>query len=295
MTRTSLDLSGKLAPFEDLFRALARAASDEGLEFFVVGAIARDMLTVLAHDIRVKRATEDVDCGIRVRNWEEYARLREVLVRTGEFIQDAKQRQRLIYQERIKVDLIPFGAIEDEERKILWSPEMDFEMNALGFNEAYADSVTVKVAEDVELRTASLAGLSLMKLVAWKDRRHRYRKDAQDLGYVMSVYLDAGNQERVYEEGGDAIDLLDDDFDYEQAGARLLGRDVGRILTDRSRTVVEEILKRPMGAQHEHPLVEDMIAGGENFRGDFERALSMLENFKRGVLETRPPEGGAYS
>lgn len=293
MTRTSLDLSGKLTPFEGLFRALARAASDERLDFFVVGAIARDMLTAHAHDLRVKRATEDVDCGIRVRDWEEDARRREALVRTGEFSRDAKQGQRLIYQGRIKLDLIPFGAVEDEEGKILWPPEMNFEMNALGFDEAYADSVTAKVAEDVELRTASLAGLALMKLVAWKDRRHRYRKDAQDLGFVMSIYLDAGHQGRVYEECGDAIDLLDDDFDYEQAGARLLGRDLGRILTVRSRAVVEEILEGQTGARSEHPLVEDMIAGGENFRGDFDKALSMLETFKRGVLEAKPSGGSA--
>ena len=292
MTRTSLDLSGKLIPLEDLFRALARAASDEGLDFFVVGAIARDMLTVLAHDIRIKRATEDVDCGIRVRSWEEDARLREALIRTTEFRQDLKQRQRLIYRERIKVDLVPFGVIEDEEGKILWPPEMDFEMNTLGFVEAYLDSVTVRVAEDIELKTASLPGLALMKLVAWKDRRHRYRKDAQDLGFIMSVYLDAGNQERVYEEDGDAIDLLDDDFDYDLAGARLLGRDLGQILTARSCVAVEEILEGQAGVLHEHPIVEDMIARGENFNGNFDHALSMLEAFKRGILETNSSERG---
>lgn len=293
MTRTSLDLSDKLSPLEDLFRALARAASDEELDFFVVGAIARDMLTVLAHDIRIKRATEDVDCGIRVRSWEEDARLRQALIGTTEFRQDPKERQRLIYRERINVDLVPFGAIEDEEGKILWPPEMDFEMNTLGFDEAYSDSITVRVAEDVELKTASLPGLALMKLVAWKDRRNRYRKDAQDLGFIMSIYLDAGNQERVYDEGGDAIDLLDDDFDYNQAGARLLGRDVGRILTDRSRAAVEEILEGQAVALREHPIVEDMIAGGLNFHGDFDHALSLLEAFKRGILETKPSGRGA--
>ena len=132
-----------------------------------------------------------------------------------------------------------------------------------------------------------------MKLIAWKDRRHRYRKDAQNLGFILSVYLDAGNQRRVYEEGGDAIDLLDEDFDYDQAGARLLGRDVGQILTDRSRAAVEEILEGQAGSLRDHPIVEDMIAGGENFHSDFDHALSMLEAFKRGILETKPSGRGA--
>jgi predicted nucleotidyltransferase len=287
MTHTSLDLSGKLTSFEDLFRALASAASNEGIDFFVVGAIARDILTILAYDVRVKRATEDVDFGIRVKTWEDDTRLREGLIRTSAFRRDKKQRQRLIYQEDIQVDLVPFGAIEDEEGKILWPPEMDFEMNTLGFDEAYADGITVRVAADVELTVASLAGLTLMKLFAWKDRRHRYKKDAQDLGFIMAVYLDAGNQERVYGEGGDAIDLLDnDEFDYDLAGARLLGRDVGRILTKRSRALLEEILEAQTDENGECHLIEDMMARGENFHGEFDMALNMLKVLRQGVLES---------
>lgn len=43
----------------------------------------------------------------------------------------------------------------------------------------------------------------------------------------MSDYLDAGNQYRIYSEHGDCLDLLDKEFDYDKASARILGRDLG--------------------------------------------------------------------
>ena len=71
-----------------------------------------------------------------------------------------------------------------------------------------------------------------MKLFAWNERRFLYRKDAQDLGLLMLNYIYADNEERLWE--GDATDLVIDSFDYKLASARLPGRDVGELLTERS-------------------------------------------------------------
>ena len=99
----------------------------------------------------------------------------------------------------------------------------------------------IRLAPDLIVRVASLAGLALLKIIVWSDRR--FERDAQDLGVIMRHYLDAGNQERLYTDGGDSFDLLlDDDFDYEAANARILGRDVGRLLTGESRELIERVL-----------------------------------------------------
>lgn len=55
MTRTLLDLSGKLQPYEDVFREIIRVTSEQGITFFVVGALARDMIMELGYGIDVKR------------------------------------------------------------------------------------------------------------------------------------------------------------------------------------------------------------------------------------------------
>jgi predicted nucleotidyltransferase len=287
MTRTLLDLSGKLRPYEDVFREIIRITSEHRITFFVVGALARDIIMGLGYGINVKRATEDIDCGIQVDTWEQYERLKSRLIDTRMFRADVRQRQRMIYQNQIKVDIVPFGAVEDDKGRIAWPPDREFVMNTLGFDEAYIDAIAVRLAVDIEIPVSSLAGLALMKLIAWNDRRHAYQKDALDLGFLMTNYLDAGNQERIYEEEGDSTDLLSEDFDYDLASARLLGRDVRRLLTERSYAAVTAILDEQTGERNEYPLVEAMIRNGENFHGDFDKALRMLEAFKHGVLDSR--------
>jgi len=66
--------------------------------------------------------------------------------------------------------------------------------------------------------------LAVLKVIAWSDRHITApRKDAADLLLILKNYLDAGNQERLYDE---AAHLLDDsNFNYERAGAWLAGHD----------------------------------------------------------------------
>jgi hypothetical protein len=54
MTPKFLDLSGRLQPYEDLFREIIRGTNDLDISFFVVGAFARDVLLNVAHGVPVK-------------------------------------------------------------------------------------------------------------------------------------------------------------------------------------------------------------------------------------------------
>jgi predicted nucleotidyltransferase len=196
MTPRFLDFSGRLQPYEDLFREIIRVTTELDIAFFVVGAFARDLILNTLYGIAVKRATEDIDCGIQVQSWEQFEQLKASLIETGHFNPDEKQQQRLKYRDQVKIDIVPFGAIE-ENGVIVW-PDEETVMITLGFDEAYKDTITVRLAEDVEISICSLAGLALMKLIAWNDRRFQYRKDAQDLGLLMMTYLDAGNNDRSF-------------------------------------------------------------------------------------------------
>jgi predicted nucleotidyltransferase len=281
MTPRFLDFSGKLQPFEDLFRELIRATSAQDISFFVVGAFARDII-MMAHGIAIKRATEDVDFGIQVKSWEQFQQLKDSLINTKQFKPDKKQQQRIKYRDLVEVDIVPFGSIE-KDGAITW-PAEETVMITLGFDEAYKDTILARLAEDIEIRICSLAGLTLMKLIAWNDRRARYRKDAEDLGFIMSTYLDAGNRDRILGEEAEQGDLLTADFDYFLAGARLLGRDVARLLTDRSYAPIMKILDEQTGERNQYPLVEAML---RSFYGEFQKALSMLESLKQGILDVR--------
>ena len=123
-----------------------------------------------------------------------------------------------------------------------------------------------------------------MKIVAWDDRR--FERDAQDLGLIMRHYLDAGNQNRVYTEQGDCFDLLNEEFDYEKASARVLGRDVGRLLTDASRPIVARTLSHEADLHHVDALATVMIRNMANYYGDYDVAVAMLSELRIGISES---------
>lgn len=149
-------------------------------------------------------------------------------------------------------------------------------MSTVGFREAYDNSIEVRVALDLTVRVASLAGLALMKIVAWNERR--FARNAEDLALISRNYLDAGNQNRVFSEQGDCIDLLDEEFDYQKASARVLGRDIGRLLTRMSRLIVEQVFSDNLDA-----LALAIIRNRASLYGDYDVTLAMLVELRTGI------------
>src|SRR5215468_7451141 len=113
--RHSIPLNSPVDPtVVRVLRALDPVARALDCEYFVAGATARDLILVNVHGLRPGRATRDIDFGIAVRSWDQFARLKEGLVATGQFESNQKMLQRLIYSDQsagfsMPVDLIPFG------------------------------------------------------------------------------------------------------------------------------------------------------------------------------------------
>ena len=100
----------------------------------------------------------------------------------------------------------------------------------------------------------------------------------------MRHYLAAGNEDRIYSEHGDCFDLLDEEFDYEKASARILGRDIGRLLTNISGPILQRVLSK--ADQHgSDALATVMIRNYTNYYGDYDKAIGMLAELQTGVSE----------
>lgn len=56
--------------------ALQAVAEPAGVEFFLMGAAARDLMTHYAHGIEPSRGTEDLDFAVMVGDWKAYETLR---------------------------------------------------------------------------------------------------------------------------------------------------------------------------------------------------------------------------
>ncbi len=286
MNNSLLDLSEKIdPPLVAVLAAIAEVAAARGIQYFVVGATARDMVLSYGHGIASKRATVDIDLGVEVADWEEFSALKDVLVATGQF-EPTQAVQRLLYKSALPIDIVPFGPLEHANKEITWPPEHRVRMNVRGFSDAFRSAQVVRLRSNpvLDIPFATPVGLAVLKVIAWCERTPRGDKDSGDLDFLMRNYMDAGNQERLAEEHADM--LADDDFDYERAGARLLGRDMAKIMSTETRMVVLGILDQETGDQKRYRMVEDMTRSHAGAVDAFEECLQFLEALQRGIKES---------
>lgn len=204
------------------------AATSVSAQILIVGAFARDLHLLYRHGIATGRETQDVDIAIAMPDWATFETLRARLIESGNFQASGAVLQRLRHRSGVPLDLVPFGRLETADRTIVW-PRGDIVMDVFGFREALVSAQRVVLPKDVETRLISLPALALLKIVCWHDRHYEYRgKDAHDLNLIIRNYLIAGNEERLWDEF--AAWTQQDDFDFESAGARMLGHDIRSLL-----------------------------------------------------------------
>lgn len=199
------------------------------IKFFVIGATARDIIMEL-HGEKSGRRTQDIDIAIAVDKWEEFETIENEIIQLPDFKKDPKQQQRFLYINDFQLDIVPYGGITSTDDKIFWPPDQSFAMTVLGFEEAEKDLVRVKIDDTLEIDIASLSGVFILKLVAWKDRHHKGNKDADDMGFILLNYLNIHEERAAMEHYVEVYEI--EDFTTTKAGAALLGIDINNLLTD---------------------------------------------------------------
>lgn len=280
-----IDLSGKISETSvSILREIQEVSTRMNVPFFVVGATARDIILEHQFDIKPKRATIDIDIGVLIAGWDQFETLKDELIRSARF-SPSKQKQRLIYNDNFPLDIIPFGAIEDENGSISWPPDHEIRMSIAGFQECFQHAVSVKLSSSPELivKMVSLAGLALLKLISWDDNPERRRKDAPDLLLIMRHYLDAGNLDRLFDEGSDIIEA--DSYDYDLASARFLGRDIANISSPATKAKLIEILEREANSKHGHKIALNVIQSDGYRSESYERVVEHFNALLKGLVE----------
>jgi len=230
----------------EILQAVAAAAARVGVDQMLVGATARDVLLTHVFGLEVQRATHDVDFAVAVKDWEQFESLRAALLEDGKFEDGGRAKQRLYFRTaddgpRYQLDLVPFGGISNGTNEIAWPPDMKIIMNVAGYDDVIAAAEVVQFTDQFTSKVVSIAGLAMLKLVAWSDRGRENPKDAHDLIHLMDNYAAAGNMDRVYEEEG-VIDAGNDDPDV--AGVYLLGCDIRRMASAETLDSITKIIER---------------------------------------------------
>lgn len=199
------------------------------IKFFIIGATARDIIMEL-HGEKSGRRTQDIDIAIVVDKWEEFKTIENEIIQLPDFEKDPKQQQRFLYLKDFQLDIVPYGGITTADDKIFWPPDQSFAMTVLGFEEAERDLVRAKIDDTLEIDIVSLAGIFILKLVAWKDRHHKGNKDADDMGFILLNYLNIHEERAAIEYYEEVYEIKD--FTTTKASAALLGIDINMLLSD---------------------------------------------------------------
>lgn len=280
-----LNISGRIdKDTVSLCQVVKNAADKLDIPFVLVGASARDIILHHAHGVRIDRATVDVDIGIQVPDWSAFSELKNALVRSGFSATDIQHR--LISPSNLKLDIVPFGNVQNSGTNICWPPDGEKIMNVLGFQEACDNAEKVRLQEEppVDIPVATPAGLALLKIIAWTDRQYNQRKnDAMDLYYLIDTYesIPAIN-ERIFSNEN----LMSNyGWDSKLAGAYLLGKDAKAIAAEETKRFVQDLFDVKIDKLNPELLVEDMC---HRIDWEFERKNPLFEAFIDGFESSNP-------
>jgi len=236
----------------EMLKDMQGVFTDFGIDYYLVGAVARDIHLSADADAEAVRKTKDVDLAITINDNGQYNELKKALIATGHFTSHPKEAIKLFYKGGIEVDLLPFGEIEGPNRNInLTDPT--FVLNMQGFREIYPFVNDIMVEENFAVKVCTMEGIVLLKLISNDDRPER-TKDISDIEHIIKVYFDL-NSGDIYEEHFDTMDLYDiAESDYLQlVCCRVIGRKMKGLLndSDQLRVRIERILeKRPTAWWH---------------------------------------------
>ncbi|WP_436492273.1 nucleotidyl transferase AbiEii/AbiGii toxin family protein [Actinokineospora sp. HUAS TT18] len=197
------------------------AADEARVQYLVVGATARSLISIDLLGTSPQRRTSDIDIAAEVASWDEFGNLVRKLVRHG------RSAHKFIV-EGTEVDVVPYGGIELADRTIVW-PD-DHAMSVLGFREAVDSAQTVLLPDGISIKVPAIPALVLLKLFAWRDRHRDDTRDALDLATMIEWYSSGKYLDRLYEEDFDALEKFD--YDPQQAGAWLPGSQIPSLLDD---------------------------------------------------------------
>ena len=212
--------------------AISHVLSKFQIDFFVIGALARDMRLSLSTHFSSKRATRDVDIAVMVGSAEEFKQIKAALLATGLFTAHERLAISLLYEESIELDLLPFGGIEDNLGLVRIECPQPFLLDVPGFREVMPAASPI-VVEGVSIRVCSLEGIVLLKLFANADNPSR-TKDITDIEHIIRVYFDL-ETDKIFVEFSDVPDIYSTtDTDYMPlVSARVIGRIMGQLLAVR--------------------------------------------------------------
>lgn len=229
----------------ELFQAFERALQALNIDFYIIGALARD--TWLTRNSIRALGTRDVDWAVLVDSETTFLELKEYLIEKEGFL-STQNPYTLIDKDNNQVDILPFGA--DTSLGIGIQSLVGFtpaEVN--GLREVYNSGLEEVVFEkQFKFKVAKIESIVLLKLIAWDDRPEHRTKDIEDIGILLEHYYHL-KLEHIYENYSDIFE--GEDKSELEMGCIALGRDLRQLIQNNAGLCqrIEGILLRELNEQ----------------------------------------------
>lgn len=220
---------------KDIFAAFERALQELDIDFYLIGALARD--TWFAQKGIRALGTKDIDWAVAVSEESQFKKLKEFLIKNEGFTESSSNEYVLFDKKGQQIDLLPFGAMEIEGNKFVDSAGV-VRTDITGFKEVYDGAVeNVNFEDKYTFKVSSLPGIVILKLIAFDDRPEMRSNDIRDIGIILNHYF-ALETETIYSKH---TDLFEEQTELQFLAARVLGREMQQIL-NRNLSLKERLL-----------------------------------------------------
>ena len=235
---------------KSFFDELDTAFSDAGVDFYLIGAIAKEYW--FDQGGKTSAGTKDIDFAVLIARDEDYENIRDHLKRKG-YAEIKNNAYVLISPAGLQVDILPFGKIEiDETVQLADGGWTSIRVN--GFKEVYnAGTETAELSTGHRFKAATLPSVVLLKLIAYDDRPEVRAKDAKDVASIIQHFFQL-QSDFIYAHHQNVF-VGELETDIVQIGAIVIGRELNRLCAD------NEFLKKRIQS-----ILEREITAGENSR-----------------------------
>jgi predicted nucleotidyltransferase len=220
-----------------ILEALERGFVKFDIDFYLVGAVAREVWMRGLKDITPRRATSDIDFGILIKDSGHFAELKDYLISKEGFRGYKENAFVLIAPDLRQIDILPFGEIEKEGKVTVKGTGMTT-IFVDGMKEVFEEGVPeVSFEEKITFKVCTLPGIVLLKLIAYDDRPEIRRDDLIDISDILLHFFN------IYDEiiWSEHNDLFGDSKSLEKISARVLGREMGKIL-NRNKKLTQRVI-----------------------------------------------------
>ena len=211
----------------EMLYALERGLDKFGIDFYLVGAVARNVWMTGINNIAPRRTTGDIDFAVLINDNGVYEALKTYLIITEGFQPYKGNEYVLIWKENLEVDLLPFGAIDDGDTKFTSNGLGLTSISLQGFTEIYNDGLpTLDLEGKHQFKFCTLPGIVLLKLIAWDDRPESRRDDIKDISDILNHFFDMNDNE-IFENHHDLFEK--EEASLKHIAARVMGREMSKI------------------------------------------------------------------